>query len=142
MTRFAVLSLLWSCYLSQASQRKAHKSGTKCEAACFFSCCLQGQGGETRPKPQPFCCWKQDSAAYSVGSPPPCGEGLGWGSRDSAQGGAVEFTASPHPARLRCALAGDPPRKGEGKDRVCRSRLIPFTTRRRNGASGRGPSRS
>src|SRR6266516_1279035 len=103
MTRFAVLSLLWSCYLSQASQRKAHKSGTKCEAVCFFSCCLQGQGGETRPKPQPFCCWKQDSAAYSVGSPPPC---------------------------------------GEGKDRVCRSRLIPFTTRRGNGASGRGPSRS
>jgi hypothetical protein len=30
-----VLGLLWSCYLSQASQRKAHKSGTNFEAACF-----------------------------------------------------------------------------------------------------------
>ena len=30
-----VLSLLWSCSLAQASQRKAQKSGTNCEAACF-----------------------------------------------------------------------------------------------------------
>jgi len=30
-----VLCLLWSCFLPQASQRKAHKSGTTFEAACF-----------------------------------------------------------------------------------------------------------
>jgi len=30
-----VLALLWSCSLAQASQRKAHKSGTNFEAACF-----------------------------------------------------------------------------------------------------------
>jgi hypothetical protein len=30
-----VLALLWSCYLPQASQRKAHKSGTNFEVACF-----------------------------------------------------------------------------------------------------------
>jgi hypothetical protein len=30
-----VLALLWSCSLAQASQRKAHKSGTTFEVACF-----------------------------------------------------------------------------------------------------------
>jgi hypothetical protein len=29
----------------------------------------------------------------------------------------------PHPARLRCASAGDPPRKGEGKDRTRGARM-------------------
>ncbi len=39
-------------------------------------------------------CLKHVIAAYSVRSPPPCGEGLGWGSRDSFAGGAIII--SPH----------------------------------------------
>src|SRR2546426_9068515 len=59
----------------------------------------------------------QNSAAHSV--PPSPGRG---GSASAASRGGVkrntntEFAAtlSPHPARLRCASAGDPPLPGEG----------------------------
>jgi hypothetical protein len=52
-------------------------------------------------------------AANSVGSPPPCGEGLGVGVHVGAR--ASHHNNDPHPARLRSASAGDPPHKGEGK---------------------------
>src|SRR5262249_35160314 len=56
---------------------------------------------------------KHASAAYSVPSPPPCGEGLGVGVHQ-------RITArTPTPA-----LRADPPHKGEGKERVCRWRLF------------------
>src|SRR5262249_13491458 len=40
------------------------------------------------------------------------GAGVGVGARDTSA------NYDPHPARLRCASAGDPPHKREGKDRV------------------------
>jgi hypothetical protein len=72
-------------------------------------------------------CLTQDRVAYSVDSPPPCGEGLGWGSSCEAQ--LVRQSTTPTPAQRSQASAGcarlaacaDPPRKGEGKHRVCRS---------------------
>src|SRR6516164_1874559 len=63
---------------------------------------------------------KHVSAANSVRSPPPCGEGLGVGVAVVARVAFSNF--DPHPARIRCAQAGDPPHKGEGKDRVRRTR--------------------
>src|SRR5262249_33189062 len=70
------------------------------------------------PAAASFALVKHGSAAQSVGSPPPCGEGLGVGVAVVARVAFHNF--DPHPARLRCASAGDPPHKGEGKDRVCR----------------------
>src|SRR5262249_55464549 len=63
---------------------------------------------------------KHASATQSVDSPPPCGEGLGVGVVVVARVAFNNF--DPHPARLRYASAGDPPHKGEGRDRVRRSR--------------------
>src|SRR5262249_33148366 len=61
--------------------------------------------------------WRQRKviAAYSVCSPPPGGEGWGWGSCHSSAGGAITISPHhppPHPS----------PTRGEGADRVCRLR--------------------
>src|SRR5262245_25224374 len=64
-------------------------------------------------------CLKHVSATYSVCSPPPCGEGLGVGVvRFLPWWRHYNFTAPPPPRPPSLHSAGDPPHKGEGKDRV------------------------
>src|SRR5215831_9744487 len=85
---------------------------------------------------------KHASATQSVDSPPPCGEGLGVGVVVVARVAFNNF--DPHPARLRYASAGDPPHKGEGRDRVRRSRrtLQHYRPPQPSPTSGEGAARA
>src|SRR5207253_4527034 len=63
-----------------------------------------GQGGKLNIAPPRrsdqnlFLSLNQSRAAYSVCSPPPCGEGLGVGSRDSLAGDAIVIFTAPPPS--------------------------------------------
>ncbi len=88
--------------------------------------CHAREGGHPVIAQLPFLASGQDRAAHSVGSPPPCGEGLGVGVllADATQANNCD----PHPASLRSATL---PTRGRVGAR-CRTQHVHSRTERRS----------
>src|SRR5262249_6495334 len=107
-----VLALLWSCYLPQASQRKAHKSGTNFEVACFSPVVYRAKGDEDSRQAAALLLLEARQRRILGRLPSPLWGGVGGGGRAARS----RFTAPPppRPPSLRFGRRPSPQGGGQG----------------------------